>query len=110
LKNFLQFAKSNAEVTRWARSDRNAPRVFQMLMFYRAAGGQDFTGLANDYQSEFDLSEPLALGHAVFLGRMDQFSADPLTIDGQGPAPSVDRATTFVRIVFPVRMVASSVR
>ncbi len=110
LRNFLQGAQQNTEVPRWSPSNREASRVFPMLMFFRAAGGQDFTGLSNEYQNEFDLSEQLAVGRAIFVGRIDGFAADPLAIDSQGREQNFDHRTTFVRFVFPVRLVKNSSR
>jgi hypothetical protein len=103
LKNVLQFAEAGDSV-RWNAGDRNVARVFQTFMFFRAAGGEDFTGLTNDYQSKFDLSDQLALGQAILVGRIDGASANPLAIGGREGAPQPDRRTTFVRIIFPVQV------
>lgn len=105
LRFFLQSADSNAETARWTTGDRRISRVFDMLMFFRVAGGEDFTGLSNDFQNEFDLSEALSLGKAVFSGRVDGDSACPLTIADRGGAPKFDRQTTFLRIVLPVQVI-----
>ncbi len=110
LKDFLQFKKPNSEVAQWPLANRESSRVFPMLMFFRAAGGQDFTGLTNDYQNEFDLSEQLAIGRAIFVGRIDGFVANPLAIESQGGVQNFDHQTTFARFVFPVRFVKSSSR
>jgi hypothetical protein len=37
------------------------------MMFYQAAGGEGFAGLANDYQSYCDLSRQLELGGAILV-------------------------------------------
>ncbi len=110
LKVYLQAADANAEVARWATADRRIPRVFEMFMFFRAAGGEDFTGLSNSYQNEFDLSEQLALGRAIFVCRIDDFAASPLAMADRKTPPDFDLKTTFVRFVFPVRFVRPSKR
>lgn len=104
LKAYLQSAEGD-QVPRWGTGDRRVPRVFGMLMFFRAAGGEDFTGLSNDYQSEYDLSDQLSLGRAVFVGRIDDFAASPLSLSDGATSSSAGQKTTFVRIVFPVRQV-----
>lgn len=105
LKYFLQAADSDGESARWSIGDRNIARVFAMLMFFRIAGGEDFTGLTNRYQNEFDLSEQLALGRAVFLGRVEGHALHPLQITASGDSPHYDRQTSFLRVTFPVQII-----
>jgi hypothetical protein len=103
LKFYLQSTDANAETPRWVMSDRRVPRVFGMLMFFRVAGGEDFTGLTNNYLDEFDLSEQLALGRAVFLGRVDGQALHPLRLGDDNQPSEFDHQTSFVRIVYPVQ-------
>jgi hypothetical protein len=105
LKFFLQAADSEGESARWSIGDRNIARVFAMLMFFRIAGGEDFTGLSNRYQNKYDLSEQLALGRAVFLGRVEGHALHPLQVATTGKSPQFDRQTSFLRVTFPVQII-----
>ena len=76
-------------------------RILEIMQLYRAAGGRQYTGLSNRYQSFVDLSDLLALDRAVLIGLGP--SATTLTVDGQS-LPSGDCAppVSYYRFVIPV--------
>lgn len=92
------------QITPWNPSERNAvPRLLEMLMFYKAASGPNYTSLLNRYQPNLDFSNLLNLDRAILIGRLDQ----PLTTlsvsgDDNTPNASQDMNQTWVRLVFPV--------
>ena len=80
--------------------NRNPAALLQMLSFYQAAGGVNYTGLRDDVWNELDLSQHLKLGRAVLFGRLTHPVAE-VQIDGH-PVDTLERST-FVRLVMPVR-------
>jgi hypothetical protein len=78
---------------------RDRSQQVRMLSFYKAAGGTEYTGLANAALRRLELTDIMQLGRGVLIGRLPASSAQ-VAIDGS-PAPSSDRAT-WVRIVIPV--------
>ena len=70
---------------------------------HELAGGQNYTGLGNDYQRFIDLSELVKNRRAILIGRR-QGAATRLT---SGERPLVDQAgqdLTLCRFVFPVKI------
>ena len=82
--------------------DTDPRRILDMMMFYEAAGGRNYTHLLNRYQSELDLSEQLDLGRAILVGRTS-VPAATLLRDGQPLAQPDDEHVTFVRYVISVK-------
>lgn len=76
-------------------------RILDVALFFELAGGQSYTGLANDYQSFLDLSRQIRAGSAVLYGRSDQ-PATHIERGGQPLAPSTSHWTCY-RIVVPVQ-------
>jgi hypothetical protein len=89
--------------TPWDRAELDVPRIVEMLMFYEAAGGQNYTRLQNRYQGFVDLSEQLRLGRAVLVGRCDKPLAN-LERDGRSLDEDTESSWTFVRVVYPVKI------
>jgi hypothetical protein len=95
-------AKSqNTQNVPWDINDTRIPRIADVMMFFAAAGGANYTGLTHNYQSDIDLSEQLNLGRAVLVAEIDGLGTS-LAIDGKSAEKSYDQVTTFVRIVLPV--------
>ncbi|MCH8150434.1 MAG: hypothetical protein IH987_21055 [Planctomycetes bacterium] len=91
--------------TRWDRTDRDIPRILEMMMFHEAAGGDSYTELTNRYQAYSDLSDHLKLGRAVLIGYTNERSG--VLESGKTPLTASydkDRQYTFYRIVFPVKI------
>jgi hypothetical protein len=78
---------------------RDRGQQVRMLSFHEAAGGTEYTGLANAALRRLELTDIMQLGRGVLIGRLPAASAQ-VAIDGS-PAPARDRAT-WVRIVLPV--------
>lgn len=87
--------------TPWDPQALDVSRILELMMFFKSAGGEDYTRLTHRYQSYLDLSEHLRLGRAVLLGRVDE-SATKLIVDGADAGDKYDERSTFCRIVFPV--------
>jgi hypothetical protein len=76
--------------------------IFRILTFYNAAGGSDYTGLANDVLASHDFTHLMRMGRAVVLGRLDTMSADVTIAARSGDEFQPARQTQFVRIALPV--------
>ncbi|MDH3717799.1 MAG: hypothetical protein OES79_06720 [Planctomycetota bacterium] len=74
-------------------------RIVNRMMFYDAAGGLEYTPLQNQYQSFVDMSDLLAAGKAVFVGRVDQAALE-VTDQHANLSALPDRQQTFFRFVF----------
>ncbi len=77
------------------------PRIVEMLMFYDAAGGRNYTRLRHEYQDDIDLSTQLNLERAILVGR----AAEPLAtlhFANESAQPRFDRRLQIVRIMWPV--------
>jgi len=88
--------------TPWDPMSLDVPRILEVLMFYRAAGGRSYTGLTDHYQAYLDLSEHLRMGRAILVGR----GPEPVTAlirDGDSLRKLTDRHWTIYRVVFPVQ-------
>ncbi|MBC8352436.1 MAG: hypothetical protein H8E66_10640 [Planctomycetes bacterium] len=87
--------------TPWEQRDMDVPRILEMMMFHRVAGGDKYTQLHHRYQNYLDLSEHLANGRAILLGRSRQ-PASEVVLNGQATDESYDQRWTFYRVVLPV--------
>ena len=93
------------EATPYDQSSRDASYVLRAMMFFDAAGGQHYTGLANDYQRFVDLSGLLRAGRAILVAHppeQDGHHGAELLRDGQPMGGPEDMHTTIYRFVFPV--------
>jgi hypothetical protein len=118
----LDFAESSAaksEKGPYDRSSRDMAYVLRAMMFYDAAGGRKWTGMANDYQRFTDLSGLLKAGRAILVAMPPQDGScrggdllggptpQPGELDHREPLGSaLDRHTTIYRFVLPVNLVA----
>ncbi len=58
----------NREInTPYDRASTDLAYVLRAMMFFKAAGGYHYTGLANRYQAFVDLSDVLQAGHAILV-------------------------------------------
>ncbi len=102
--NGRRVIQGSEQVTPWNPADRNSvPRLLEMLMFYKAASGPNYTTLLHRYQPHLDFSNLLMLNRAILIGRIDQPLAK-LNVSGDASTPSAqqDMDQTWVRLVFPV--------
>jgi len=87
--------------TPWNPQDLDVPRIAEIMMFFKAAGGENYTGLAHRYQPYVDLSEHLRLGRAILVGRASA-PATTLLLDDEPTDAEYGQRSTFCRVVFPV--------
>ena len=85
----------------WDPQSVDVPRIMEMIMFYRAAGGQAYTRLLHRYQGALDMSDQLTMGRAVLVGYSSQQTA---TLASRGVAITGvgHQHGTVYRILYPV--------
>ncbi len=108
--------ESASELEAWDPSeDADLDRLLDILAFYGAAGGQDYTTLSNHPLARLDLSGTLDNRQAILVGRLPE-PAVALEIEAAGagqasagsepPAgerPSLERRTlSLIRVMLPV--------
>jgi hypothetical protein len=101
--------------TPYERSSVDAAYVLRAMMFFKDAGGYQYTGLANRYQAFVDLSDLLRNGRAVLVAKppAEAGSAAPrfgaaLWCNGRTLEAAGDGHTTVYRFVFPVKQPGGS--
>ena len=102
--NGRRVVEGSEQITPWNPAERNSvPRLLEMLMFYKAASGPNYTALLHRYQPHLDFSNLLMLDRAILIGRIDQPLAK-LNVSGDASTPSAeqDMDQTWVRLVLPV--------
>ncbi len=87
--------------TPWNRQSFEIPRIMEMMMFYKAAGGRGYTNLLNRHEPFVDLSDHLRTGRAILVGRTEA-AATELIQDNQPLSQQPGERWTFVRLVIPV--------
>ena len=88
----------------WNPEESRIDRIADVMMFYSAAGGGQYTGLTHGYQNFLDMSNALQLERAILVGEIDGVCTE-LTIgdpDSGDQEVNYDQVRTFVRIVLPV--------
>lgn len=85
----------------WDQTESQVDRIAEVLMFYKAAGANKYTGLSHAYQNFVDLSDHLELGQAILVGEIEGVGT-PLVIDGKTIGPEYDSKVSLVRILLPV--------
>jgi hypothetical protein len=104
--SFDDSGRSQTETaTPYDASSRQAAYVLQAMMFFQAAGGRRYVGMANDYQGFVDLSGLLKAGRAVLVAvpaaGSDRRAAELLR-DGRPLAGPDAQNVTCYRFVLPV--------
>ena len=84
----------------WDPRDTSLTRIADVMMFYQAAGGENYTGLTHGYFSKIDCSHLLKLQRAVLVGQVE--SASSLLVNGQEVKELYDSSVSMVRVVLPV--------
>ena len=69
-------------MTPWDVESSDVDMIMRMMMFYSAAKGRSYTNLRHSHQSFIDLSDHLARGRAILVGRTKQ-PAVQMTFDGK---------------------------
>lgn len=93
--------ESKDVTTPWDRSAFDVPRIMEVMMFYKAAGGESYTELTHRYQAYLDLSDHLRTGRAIILGR-GPATAGRFRRGGEPLVGEADPPLTFYRVVVPV--------
>ena len=95
--------KFHQETRPYDQTSLDTAYVLRAMLFYQAAGGAEYTGLANDQAPQIDLSPLLTTGRAILVARVaapDDATASRVLVDGQ-PVANVQR-TVLYRFVIPV--------
>ncbi len=98
----VETKSQNTQNLPWNVHETRISRIADLLMFYSAAGGSNYTaGLTHDYQSFIDMSGNLGLGRAILVAEVEGLGTSIL-IDDQSTEDQYDKVVTLVRIVLPV--------
>lgn len=104
----LLFEAGVQRATPYDRGSSDVTYILRAMMFFKAAGGHRYTGLANRYQGFVDLSDLLKNDRAILMAigpNSDGPSCRPgarLLYQGQPAAGAEDRHMTIYRFVIPV--------
>jgi hypothetical protein len=90
--------------------DADLDRLLDILAFYNAAGGQDYTTLSNYPLARLDLSRALDNRQAILVGRLPQpavaleiEAADAAeTLAGSERPGAARRTLSLIRVMLPV--------
>ena len=85
----------------WDRQGTDINKIARMIMFFRAAKGENYTGLSHTYQDFADGSHWLSLRRAVLVGRIERELSN-FELDDNQVSPEQRQAWTYVRICIPV--------
>jgi hypothetical protein len=88
--------------TPWNPQNPDVGRILQLVMFYEAAKGQDYTQQLHAYQRNLDFSDQLNLKRAILLGRTRE-PATRIVLAGQDLAAQDRTDWTYYRIILPVQ-------
>ena len=91
--------------TPWDVAGRDVPRIMEMMMYHKAAGGPAYTNIGHRFQPFTDLSGHLDYGHAILTGWSEK-RAGTMNRDDESLADNYDGQWTFYRIVLPVESFA----
>ncbi len=86
----------------WDPTEKNLNRIAEMLMFYRLAGGNNYTGLTHSYQNYIDMSGQIDLNRAILVGQLESIGTQ-IQINGEPVNDQYDQTNTVVRVVLPVK-------
>jgi hypothetical protein len=101
-------SKSQQESDPYDQSSVDPAYILRIMMFFDAAGGHAYTGLANRYQDFVDLSGLLKTNRAILVATAPSDSSSGprhgsvLHCDGQPLAGPEDRQLTIYRFIYPV--------
>ncbi len=99
----------NETTIKWDPSNRDSiDRLLELMLFYKSASGQSYTGLAHRFQPQIDQSNLLQTDRAILLGRLEQpwgrvqvTNAEIATAGAQEVKQDLDRV--WCRIAIPVK-------
>lgn len=98
--------EGNEQGSPWEPGSRTEiDRLMDMVLFYRAAGGEGYTTLTHQVFGEVDLSELLRMDRAMIVGRIDGPTWDLRTQrDGSEQEVQDGMRKTWVRFIVPIRI------
>jgi hypothetical protein len=86
--------------TPWDSQEADVGRILQLVMFYQAAHGQNYTQQLHDYERHLDLSDQLKVRRAILVGQVRQPASEVVLRD---EVKDGQRTTwTYYRILYPV--------
>ncbi len=101
--NKRQVIDSKDVIANWAPDDRESlDRLLEIMMFYKASGGADYTKLKHRFQPRMDISAVLALDHAVLYGQLAQPLGQVAFADEPAENVKQESTSTWCRVLLPV--------
>ncbi|MCC6508423.1 MAG: hypothetical protein IT423_04905, partial [Pirellulaceae bacterium] len=101
--NRRQIVGTNDTVTRWVADDRQSlDRLLEIMMFYKASGGLDYSKLTHRFQPRIDVSHALALDHAVLYGELAVPLGQILPVNVPEDQIKQESGSTWCRVLLPV--------
>ena len=94
---------SNGDRALFFADRASTDKLLTVMMFYRAAGGEQFAQLPNRYQSYCDLSRLLDLGRAILVADVEATASQLVdTSSGEPLGGNAGQRHTVYRFVLPV--------
>lgn len=101
--NKRQVVDSKDVLTSWSQEDRQSiDRLLEIMMFYKASGGVDYTKLKHRFQPRMDISNVLALDHAVLYGQLRAPLGQVAFADEAIENTKHESTSTWCRVLLPV--------
>ena len=101
--NKRQVIDSKDVPTGWSPEDRESvDRLLEIMMFYKASGGADYTKLKHRFQPRLDISNVLALDHAVLYGQLKEPLGQVAFADETNENLKHESSSTWCRVLLPV--------
>lgn len=102
--NRRRMINSNDVITRWNPDDRESiDRLLEIMMFYKASGGMDYSRLQHRFQPRIDISNLLSIDHAVLFGQLAKPLASVKIENVDASQVRQETNTTWCRVILPVR-------
>lgn len=93
---------SRDETKEWDPTSEDTTRIVEMLSFFEAAGGEDFTSLTQRLHHNLDLSSHLTPDRAILIGTAPERTMN-VELTEQDTGSIYDQSLTYYRLVVPVR-------
>ncbi len=107
--NKRQVVNSKDVLTDWSPDDRESlDRLLEIMMFYKASGGVDYTKLKHRFQPRLDISGVLALDQAVLYGQLVEPLGQVTLVDEPAENVKHETTSTWCRVCCPSRGLRSS--
>jgi len=101
-QRLLEQSETQTEAWDPAMTD-SVDRIAQMLMFYRAAGGFNYTALRNDPLAGLDLSHALTAHQCMLVGRLaEPLTSSQISNDSAADSTLARQSMSLIRVVLPV--------